>query len=135
MEKLKELFKKYKEVILYLIFGVLTTVINIVAYAIFAKGLAINEYVSNVIAWIISVLFAFFTNRIYVFESKSDKVLKEGASFIAARLLTLGVDMLSMWIMISLIHMDDLIAKIIANVIVIILNYILSKVFVFKKEK
>ena len=76
VKKIKELYKKYKEIVNYLIFGVLTTLVNIITYAIFAKLFHVDEVVSNIVAQIISILFAYVTNKIYVFESKSTKFIK-----------------------------------------------------------
>ena len=73
---MKDLFLKYKEVIMYLVFGVLTTVVNIVVYYVVADCLKINYLIANIAAWFLSVLFAYVTNRKYVFESKSDHILK-----------------------------------------------------------
>ena len=81
LNKLLNLYKKYKEIINYLIFGVLTTLISIVTYAIFTKVFHIDYLISNVLSWIIAVLFAYITNKIYVFESKSKKNIKELISF------------------------------------------------------
>lgn len=134
---MKELFMKYKEAILYLVFGVLTTLINIVVYALSTRILLIDVYVSNVIAWILSVLFAYITNRKYVFNSKADALnqkIKELLSFYSCRLLTFGIDMLLMYILIDLISINDMISKVIVNIIIIILNYILSKFLVFKNN-
>ena len=136
MKKIKNLLKKYKEIILYLVFGVLTTVVNIVAYFIFTRLLSLNAYTSNILAWFLSVLFAFITNKLYVFESKNKNmkiILKESISFFAFRLLSLVMDMGCMYVMLSIFSWNDLIAKIITNILVIILNYIFSKLFIFKK--
>ncbi len=134
---MKELFMKYKEAILYLVFGVLTTLINIVVYALSTRLLEIDVYTSNVIAWVLSVLFAYITNRKYVFNSKANELntkIKELLSFYSCRLLTFGIDMLLMFILIDLISINDMISKIIVNIIIIILNYILSKFLVFKNN-
>lgn len=132
---MKKLFIKYKEVIMYLIFGVLTTLVNIITYYISTKIFLINYQISNIIAWIISVTFAFITNKLYVFESKTnDRILKEVISFYSLRLFSLVIDIFTMYIMVSLLSVDDLIAKIIANVIVIVINYITSKLITFKKN-
>jgi putative flippase GtrA len=135
---MKNLYKKNKEVIMYLIFGVLTTLINILSYMMFNKLLKMDIYVSNAIAWILAVLFAYVTNRKYVFDSRvrrfKDKV-REITSFYACRLLTFGVDMLSMYLLIDLFKIDDMVSKLIVNVIVIILNYVLSKLIIFKNNK
>lgn len=131
---MKELFIKYKEVIMYLIFGVLTTLVNIITYYISTKIFLIDYQISNIIAWIISVTFAFVTNKLYVFESKTnDKILKEIISFYSLRLFSLGIDIFTMYIMVSILSIDDLIAKVVANVIVIVINYITSKLITFKK--
>lgn len=127
-----------KELILYIIFGGLTTVVNIAVFY-FLTLLGMEYLLANVIAWIISVVFAFLTNKLYVFNSKSFSFklfLREAILFFMARGFSLAVDMVGMVILIELIHMDSLIAKIIVNIIVIVLNYILSKFLIFsKKEK
>lgn len=138
MKKILLLFNKYKEIILYLFFGVLTTLINIITYYFFTRYFHVSEYVSNVIAWVLSVLFAFITNKLFVFESKKINwkvILRETISFFSFRLLSLGIDMGCMFIMISLCKWNDMISKIVVNIIVIVLNYIFSKVFVFHDLK
>lgn len=135
---MKNLMRKYKEIILYLVFGVLTTVVNIVTYAIFAKMAHIDYQVSTVIAWIVSVTFAYVTNKIYVFESKGKskkETFKEFLSFYWFRIVSLGFDIATMYIMVDLLHVNDIISKIVANVIVVISNYAFSKLFIFKKEE
>lgn len=134
MEKIKKLCIQYKEVLLYLIFGVLTTLVNIVTYALCTKVLGINWQISNVIAWVLSVLFAYVTNRKYVFESKDANVIREMISFFAFRLLSFVLDMGFMYLFIDLMHCNDMISKIIVQVIVIVLNYVFSKLFIFKKK-
>lgn len=136
IQKIMELIKKYKGIILYGIFGVLTTIINIAVYALCYKKLGIANIPSDIIAWIVAVLFAFITNKLYVFDSKDMKMatfLPELIKFMAARLATLGVDVLIMYIGVDMMHGPEIIIKAGANVIVIILNYILSKLVVFKK--
>ena len=144
LEKKTKLFKLYKlvlgskEIILYLIFGVLTTLMNILSYLLLSRVFSIDMYLSNIFAWIISVLFAFVTNKSFVFESKDRNrkiVLREMLTFFGCRLLSLGIDMLSMYAMVTLLKWDDFIGKIIANIIVVILNYLFSKMFVFRKDK
>lgn len=126
-----------KEVILYLLFGVLTTLVNIFSFYLLVHIFLINVYVSNIIAWIISVLFAFFTNKSLVFESKSKgkKALKEMYSFFFFRIISLLFDMGSMYIFISILNLNDLISKILANILVVVLNYIFSKCLIFKEHK
>ena len=136
-EKIKALLIKYKGFIFYAVFGVLTTVINIVAYAVCYRKLGIANVPSNIIAWILAVLFAFITNKLYVFDSKSmdaKTVISELIKFTAARLATGGLDLLIMYIGVDVMHGPDVILKVVSNVIVIILNYVLSKLIVFKKK-
>lgn len=137
MEKIKELYVKYKEIINYLIFGVLTTVVNILSYAIFAKIFHIDEVVSNVIAQIISILFAYVTNKIYVFESKTTNIkdiLRELISFFGCRIFTAVLDTALFAFMVKKIGINDLIAKCVTQVIVIVLNYLFSKILIFRKK-
>ena len=131
---LNNLYKKYKEIINYLIFGGLTTVVSIVTYALFAKVFYIDYLISNVLSWILAVLFAYITNKIFVFESKSKKNVKEITSFFFFRIISLVMEMIILYIFVDMLHIDDLITKIIAQVIVIVSNYVFSKVFVFKKD-
>ena len=119
---------------MYLIFGVLTTVVNIAVYYIMANSLQIHYLISNIVAWFLSVLFAYVTNRKYVFESKSEQIIKEMTSFFGARLATGAMDMVLMWLFVGLHILPDFVAKVITNVIVIVANYILSKLVVFKGE-
>lgn len=130
-----KLLSKYKEILLYLLFGVLTTVVNIMAYYVLVRFFRINYIISNIMAWILSVLFAYITNRWYVFESKNNNFFYEMISFFSARLVTGLMDIILMWVLVDNNILDDFIAKIIVNVIVIILNYIFSKLFVFKGGK
>lgn len=124
------------EAIKYIVFGVLTTFINILSYLIFTTmGLGYIE--SNFIAFILSILFAFITNKLYVFDSKSWKiniVFRESITFLTSRIVTFFIDTISLVILIELFGINDFISKCIVNVIVIILNYILSKFFVFKRK-
>ena len=134
---LSRIYKKYKEIINYLIFGGLTTLVSIGTYAIFTKIFNIDYLVSNVLSWVIAVLFAFVTNKLFVFESKSkDKKLisKEITNFFFFRIVSLVLEMVIMYVFVDLLSINDLITKVIAQIIVILSNYIFSKVFVFKKS-
>lgn len=134
---IKKMFKKYKELIMYGIFGVLTTLVNIVVFYLLDK-VGINTYLNNTIAWILSVLFAFVTNKFFVFESKAkDKktIFKEGTSFFTARIFSYFVDMFTIYLLFQVMGINKMISKIISNVIVIIINYVLSKLFIFKKKE
>ena len=130
-------YNKYREVLLYLVFGALTTLINIIAFYVFRK-LSIEIYTSNIIAWLLSVLFAFITNKLFVFESKNKNTkenIKEAVSFFSFRILSLIFDMVFMYLMIQIIKANEMLSKVISNVLVIILNYIFSKLFIFKKKR
>ncbi len=144
-DKINNIIKKFlnKETISYLIFGVLTTIINIVVFWFAERELAFimsedaASLVGNVIAWVISVAFAFVTNKLFVFESKSmafKVVMAELTGFVIARLLSLAFDEGFMFVAIVLLGMNSLLAKIISNVFVVIINYVLSKFFIFKNK-
>ena len=135
--KLQEIYDNLnstlKETINYLIVGVLTTIVSITSYYLLRT--IINDYkICTVLSWIIAVLFAYVTNRIFVFKSKEKRIFKEFISFIGSRIFSLLAELLCMFVMVQLINIPDRIAKIIVQVIIIILNYILSKLFVFKKK-
>lgn len=131
-----KIYKKYNEIINYVIFGVLTTLVSLVTYYLCSKVFHIYYLVSSVISFIISVLFAYVTNKIYVFKSdaKGSKVLKELFSFVSSRILSFIIENVILVILVSVIKLDDMISKIIVQIIVIILNYILSKL-VFLRSK
>ena len=130
---MKNIIQKNKEIIMYLVFGVLTTVVNIVVYYIFSNLLHMNYLFSNAMAWFLSVLFAYVTNRKYVFDSKNNQIIKEAISFFGSRLATGIMDMMLIWFLVNFNIVNDVVAKVVVNVIVVILNYILSKLVVFKK--
>lgn len=128
-------YNKYREVLLYLLFGGLTTLVNIVAFYILRK-VSVGLQISNVIAWFLSVLFAFITNKFFVFESKNNsrkEDFKEMISFFGFRALSLLFDMGFMHVLVSVLNINELFSKILSNVLVIILNYVFSKLFIFKK--
>ncbi len=131
------MLKKYfdRQILSYLIFGVLTTLVNIVSYKVLS--LFINYLAANVLAWIISVVFAYITNRKYVFKSTAtgSRLLGEAAAFLGARVFSGVIDMAIMYCGVTLLAKDDNIVKLAANVIVIVLNYILGKWVVFVKKQ
>lgn len=139
MKKCMELYKQYKEIINYLIVGVLTTVVSLgVYYACVLTFLdpenAIQLQVANIISWVAAVTFAYFMNRKFVFESKNPDMLKEASAFVGARVATLLMDMLCMFIMVTCMGLSDKIAKLVVQVIVTVANYVFSKIFVFRKK-
>lgn len=130
-------YNKYKEGLLYLFFGGCTTLVNIISFAILRK-VSIEVYISNIIAWILSVIFAFITNKLIVFESKGksfSESIKECCSFFFFRIISLLVDMGIMYVLIDLCSVNELGSKILSNIVVIIVNYVFSKLFVFKKRR
>ena len=141
IEKIKKLYSNYKEIVNYLIIGVLTTVVSLVSFYlirifVFTNDSQFDIQFANIISWILAVLFAFVTNKKYVFDSKSTGYQKfvEMIKFYVSRLTTLGVEMFVMWLLTSPLKVDDMISKIIVQFIIVILNYVFSKVFVFKKK-
>lgn len=140
--KISQLLKKVlnKEVIMYLIFGVLTTVVSLLVYygciyTFLNPENAVQLQIANIISWIAGVAFAYITNRKFVFESNESNQLNEISKFVTSRLATLFLDMIIMFIGVTCLHGNDKIVKLISQVLVIIGNYIFSKLFVFKKQK
>lgn len=133
MDKINNLIKKVlnREVISYLIFGVLTTLVNFFAFYVFVRIFSVEENLSNAIAIVLSILFAYITNSIFVFNSKLN--FTEFFKFILGRAFTFFLEMFGFFVMFNLIHIPDLISKIVITVVVIILNFFISKYFAFKK--
>ena len=132
---IKRLFDKYKDVIPYAIFGVLTTVINWAVYKLTYGVMNIRNVPSTCIAWVAAVIFAFITNKLWVFNSKSYKkevLIKEISTFLSARILTGILDVIIMWIAVDKLHYNADLWKIISNILVIIINYVASKFIIFK---
>lgn len=135
---MKEIIKRNREIISYLIIGVLTTIVSLISYylltiTILSPNNPLELTIANIISWIISVLFAYITNRKYVFQSKDKNILKESSKFTLSRVTTLIIDILLMFIFVSILHFNDKIIKLLVQIIIIILNYIFSKLLVFKK--
>ena len=152
MTKIKQLLIKYKELLLYLVFGLLTTVVNLSSFAFFTKVFGEDLYlISNAIAWLVAVIFAFITNKLFVFESKSwrPKILvKELTEFFGARIFTFVIEEGGMWLLVDALAMGErswsafgftiggqIVSKVVIGVVVIIINYFFSKFIIFKKSK
>lgn len=140
IKKVKELYLKYKEIINYLIVGGLTTIVSLATYyacvlTFLDPEKPVQLQIANIISWICAVTFAYFTNRRFVFESKSKNILKEASAFFLARVGTLLMDMGIMFVFVTCLHFNDKIMKLVVQVVVTIANYIFSKFLVFKKEK
>lgn len=157
MSKIKELFIKYKEIITYVIFGVLTTVVSWGSYTVFVEKLSMKVFVGNLLSWICAIVFAYVTNKLWVFESKSWKpsvIGKEIVTFVASRGITGVIEILcvpllaktgfdnifygileKMNISIGILFTDGIYSKIFLSVVVVILNYFFSKFIIFKNKK
>ena len=130
-------YKKHKEALLYLFFGVLTTMINLVVFYLFTKLISLDELIANIIAWIIAVLFAYITNRIWVFSSHcatKAEFFKEFISFYGGRVFTLLVEEGILLVFIKFLSLNALVVKTVAQIVIIILNYVISKLLVFRKK-
>ena len=123
-----------EELLNYIVFGVLTTLINILTYQILSMA-GVSTLIANGIAWILSVLFAYITNRKFVFDSHNESRIQECLKFYGSRISTGILDMAGMWILVDILHFPGMVSKVGMNVIVIVLNYIFSKVFVFKHKE
>ena len=139
LKKIWKLYKKYEEIINYLIVGGLTTVVSLGTYYLCVYTFldpenAFQLQLANIISWICCVTFAYFANRIFVFKSKRKDKLKEAVSFYSSRIATLLMDMGIMFVFVTLIGFNDKIMKLVVQVVVTILNYVLSKLLVFKKK-
>lgn len=130
---MKKFYKRYKEIINYTILGIFITIISVESYATFRLYIP-NYNVSTFLSWIATVLFVYVTSRIFVFESKNDNIKKELFAFITSRLILLAFEMLLMIIFITIFEINDLDAKLIIQIIIFILNYFISKKYIFKKN-
>lgn len=138
MNKIRELLEKYRELISYTFWGVMTTLVNYVVYFICTKGIKIDYLIANVIAWFVAVVFAFWVNKVYVFRSFGKDIktmVREFGTFVSARILSgvLETGMLALFV--ETLHFNDSVIKIVASVLVVIINYILSKLIIFKKQE
>ena len=131
---LTPLLCKYREVILYLFFGACTTLVSLLSFWLFESVLHVNALISNIISWVVSVTFAFVVNRLYVFDAAGQGVLRQAVSFYGGRLATLGVEELIIYVFITRLGFPAMLIKLIAQVIIIILNYVISKLIVFTKH-
>lgn len=126
------------EIVLYVFFGGLTTVVNFVVYFLARDFFNFNFVISNTISWISAVLFAFITNKIWVFKSKTENLYEltiEFGKFVFYRLLSFGIDMGSMFIFIKALHLSDFISKLLTQIFIVVSNYVFSKIFIFKSKE
>lgn len=136
IKRTRDLYIRYKEVIHYIVFGILTTVVNIVVFFLLENILSWPYLWANSVAIAVSILFAYVTNKLFVFESKSYTIwatLLEFFRFISFRLLSGIIDMLTMWLLVDGLSQDAHFSKIITQIIVVALNYVFSKLYIFNK--
>lgn len=136
MAFLKDLISKYREILIYLVFGVLTTMINYLVYLPCYNLLSLSGSLSNVIAWAVAVIFAYLTNKPFVFQSHDwslDVVIPEFAKFVGGRVASGGLETMIIWLLVDQMNFNGNLIKILTSVFVVILNYVFSKLLVFKK--
>jgi putative flippase GtrA len=127
-------YNRHREVLLYLFFGVLTTAISWGSFYLFHYPLGMNELLANVLSWIAAVLFAFLTNRTWVFSGKQQAFFSEMGKFFASRLATLGIEELILFGFVTCLSLNAMAVKMLGNIVMLILNYVFSKFFVFIKK-
>ena len=144
MQKIKDIYLKHREIINYLIFGVLTTIVSLATkylllFTLLDASDALELQIAIIISWITACLFAYITNRIFVFESKSKEIVKEIIKFFTSRVATLGLEMLIMFIFVTALGLDSniwvIVWTLVSQIVIVIGNYVLSKLVVFKKEE
>lgn len=140
IQTIKQLYFRYKELINYVIIGGLTTVVSLVSYYFFTTVFLDPQdlfqlMAANAFSWICAVSFAYITNRKFVFESKSTDKLREMLKFFNARVSTLLIEMACMTLLVNILHWYDRISKFVVQFIVMALNYIFSKLFVFRSKE
>lgn len=138
MKWILSLYHQYQAVILYLFFGGCTTLMNIVCYYVLYQHAGVSNLYSTILAWLVSVLFAYVTNRTFVFDSKASgwhALLAELAAFFGCRLATGVLDTVIMVVAVDLMHWNSLLWKVLSNILVIILNYVASKWLILQPKK
>lgn len=138
MDLIIKIYRKYKEAVDYLFWGGVAFVLSMVLFYVFANIMDIYEQIANILSWIICVIFTYLTNRTFVFKSKVKgikKIFKEFKDFVTARLLTLVMENVILFVMIDLLTINNMISKLAGQFVVIVSNYFLSKLWIFKKEK
>ncbi|MFG6350679.1 MAG: GtrA family protein [Oscillospiraceae bacterium] len=136
MGKIRALLDQYRELISYVFWGAMTTAVNYLSYTLLTEILRVHYLAATVTAWIISVLFAYFVNKLFVFQSRNwgRTALRELWQMVASRLFSLGLEMAVMWCFVDLLRCPHLAVKLAANVVVVIVNYVLSKWIIFRKS-
>ena len=138
MEYIRKAWQQHREVISYLFWGVMTTIVNYVIYFVCTRILQTGYLAANLIAWVFAVLFAYVTNKLFVFCTPWNsvcKLLREVSSFVTGRVASLVIETVILYVFIDWLHFNDIIVKLFSNVIVVILNYIFAKLFTFRNNK
>lgn len=131
-------YKEHKEVLLYLFFGALTFIVSVVTFAIFSVVMEMNELIANTFSWIIAVILAFLTNRKWVFRAPTDTVIEffsQMLSFGTGRVITLVIEEIILLVFITWLGFSRMVIKIVAQIFVIIINYFISKILIFRENK
>ena len=132
------MYRKYEEGINYLIFGFLAFVLNYVLYFLFSSAMQMHYMAATALSWVLTVVFAYWTNRTFVFKSKNkdaQSLGKEFLSFIGARVATEVLELALMFLMVDCVDLNEYLSKFACQVIVIVANYFLSKLWIFKEKK
>lgn len=136
IQTIRALLRRHREIVSYVFWGVMTTAVNYVSYLLLTEGLQVHYLASTVIAWVLSVLFAYFVNKLFVFQSKDwawRVALRELWQMVASRLFSLGLELAIMWLFVDTLRCPHTLVKLCANVVVVVVNYVLSKFIIFKK--
>lgn len=136
MNKIKLMIKKYREIIMYVFIGICTTLVNLITYTVMYKLLSFSINISNITSIAVAIIFAYFTNKIFVFDSKDNTfktLFSEGIKFISARLFTMLIEVYGVYLLVVINGEDEFLGKIKVQVIILVLNYVMSKFIVFKK--
>jgi len=128
------IYKKYKMPLLYIFFGCITTLCNFIAFYVFHSLLKMNELISNGLAWVVALIVAFTTNRTFVFESDDAKIKSEFIKFTSGRIFSLFVEEAIMFVLVTLLHYNAMVVKVIESIITAFINYFIGKLIVFKKN-
>jgi len=138
VDTVKALLKKYREIVMYLIFGGLAAAVSALSYFVASWGFGLSAWLSSIVSWIFAVTFAFITNKIFVFQSKNktkEDALKEALLFFAMRLSSLALNVIIMLVFVDWMNLHEPLIFLVAQFVVLVFNYVASKFWVFREEK
>ena len=130
--------KKQNELVSYLIFGLATTLVSMIVYGVCNSAFEMHYLVSNIVSWVVAVLFAYITNKMFVFKTRGmgfAQLKREFVLFISARLASLLIEEIGLFVLVGIMEWGEIGGKLIMQIVVIVLNYFFSKLVIFKKEK